>query len=55
MRLELRRTTVMGESEGLGVDGPAPDKDGQATSGPAASVKSRIHIDDEELAQIKSS
>jgi hypothetical protein len=53
MRLELRRPTSMREAKRLRVDRPASHENGEATPSPAVSVESRIHIDHEELAQIK--
>jgi hypothetical protein len=50
---ELSRTALMGEAEGLGVHGTAPDKNSQATACPAVLVECGIDIDDEALSQAR--
>jgi hypothetical protein len=48
---QLCRTTLMGEAEGLGVHSAPPDKDSQATAGPAIPVECGIDVDHEALSQ----
>ena len=50
---ELGRTALMGETEGLGVHGTAPDKNSQATACPAVLVECGIDVDDEALSQAR--
>jgi hypothetical protein len=42
----------MREAERLGVNGATPNKNGQATSSPAVSVESGVHVDHQALPQI---
>jgi len=49
--LELRRSTDMRKAERLCVDGPPPNKNGQAASGPAVLVQRGVHVDHQALPQ----
>src|SRR5439155_25115187 len=51
VRLQLGRSATVVEPERLGVDRPAPNKNGQATPGPAVLVESCIDIYDQILSQ----
>lgn len=51
MSLELRGSALVREPKGLRVDGPAPNENGQATTGPAVPVECRIDVDNETLSQ----
>src|SRR5260370_39329403 len=45
VRLQLRRSALVREAEGLRVHRSAPNKNGQATSGPAVLVERRVDVD----------
>src|SRR5579859_4005887 len=49
--LQLRRPTQVRKAERLRIDGATPNKNGQATSGPAVLVESGVHIDHQALPQ----
>ena len=51
VRLQLGGSAAVVEPERLGVDRPAPNKNGQATPGPAVLVESCIDIYDQILSQ----
>src|SRR5712692_1217557 len=51
VRLQLRRTAEMRETERLRIDGATPNENGQATPCPAVSVESGVHIDHQALPQ----
>src|SRR5712691_1779387 len=51
MRLELGRTAEMRETERFCIDRPPPNENGQATSCPAVSVESGVHVDHQALPQ----
>src|SRR5438105_6283479 len=51
VRFQLGRSSAVVEPERLGVDRPAPNKNGQATPGPAVLVESCIDIYDQILSQ----
>src|SRR6266849_1077372 len=51
VRLELRRTAEMRETERFRIDGAPPNENGQATSCPAVSVESGVNIDHQALPQ----
>jgi hypothetical protein len=51
VRLQLSGSTAVVEPERLGVDRPAPNKNGQATPGPAVLIESRVNVYHETLSQ----
>ena len=54
VRLELSRPAKMRKAERFRIHRAAPNKNGQATSGPAVLVESGVHIDHQALPQIAS-
>ncbi len=54
MRLELSRPSKVREAERFRIHRAAPNKNGQATSGPAVLVESGVHIDHQALPQTAS-
>jgi hypothetical protein len=42
----------MRKTERLCINGPTPNKNGQATSGPAVLIESGVHVDHQALPQI---
>lgn len=48
---QLRRATTVSEAEGFRVHGPASNKNGQATPGPAVLIERRVDVDNKALSQ----
>src|SRR5206468_4979757 len=51
VRFQLSRATHMRKAERLRVDRPPPNKNGQATSGPAMLIQRGVHVDHQALPQ----
>src|SRR5437773_5941194 len=51
VRFQLSRAANMRKAERFGVDRPAPNKNGQATPGPAMLIQRGVHVDHQALPQ----